>query len=354
MIFPALVPSSLPLSLGTFPASTGETQAGNSVIVRHSDVETGVTWSPEFVGLSYEEWQSIVQHWASQGTVSSFLFSTTTLPAIYTPAGYRWWYNETPTCVDNFDEFFTIQCSFRCDLSVSVLAPTGPEIYFFRSNATAFTPAPTSAPSAPTLSVTDLANGVTTDGFVEVSAVTARASWQYSTDSGGSWSTGAGNGFRLAQGDYSAGQIRVRQVTSGGTSSASQNAGAFTVAPSGSVVIAFTAAAGATTTGTVTLPAMGRIVWIRLQHAGWFTLYASQAAATADAARLYSTRPDTGSGVCCDPRLLAGDTRLAGLGFMPLEDFRNQETPATTLYPWKHRNEDNQTRTYAIILQIVA
>jgi hypothetical protein len=349
--FPALRPSSQNVTLGTFPASASETQSGRTVIVRHSGTEVGIQWSTEFVGLTYAQWEDLKDHFGIKGTTESFLFSTTTLPAVHTPSGYRWWYVGEPTVTDVYTEFFNIQCAFRCDLAVVPLVPSGGEIYFLRGATTAYAPAPASPPAAPTLAVAGLANGVTVDGFVEVAGVVAGGSWQYSTDSGGTWTTSRGAGFRLPTGDVAAGQVRVRQVDAGGTSTSSQNASAFTVAPPGSVVIAFTAAAGATTTGTVTLPLVGELIWIRLHYAGWFTLYASAAAATADAARPHTTKPEEGRGICCDPRLLAGDSRLAGLHLNPFEDFKNEENPATTTYAWKHRNEDTVSRDYRIILQ---
>jgi|688.fasta_scaffold05261_39 hypothetical protein len=349
--FPALRPASLSVLPGTFPATIGETQSGRTTIVRHGSAETGIQWATEFVGLTYAQWVLVKDHFAAQGTVESFLFDTVTLASKHTPAGYRWWYVAEPTVTDVYKEFFNIQCTFRCDLAVAPLVPAGGEIYFLRGGAAAYAPAPTSPPAAPSLAVSGLANEVTTDGFVEVSGVASGSSWQYSTDSGSTWMSGQGAGFRLPPADYSAGQVRVRQTNAGGTSASSQNAGAFTVAPPGSVAIAFTAAAGATTTGTVTLPLVGDLIWIRLGHPSWFTLYASAAAAAADAARPPLTKPEEGRGICCDPRLLAGDARLAGLHLNPFENFKNEENPATKIYPWKHRNEDTVSRDYRIILQ---
>jgi hypothetical protein len=349
--FPALRPSSLPVTLGTFPATVTETQSGRLSVVRHSDVETGIQWATEFVGLTYAQWVDLKDHFATCGTVYSFDFTPTTLASKYTPAGYKWWYTAEPSCTDIFTDVFAVQVAFRCDLAPLPLAPGAWDWYFLRGSTTTYDPAPPAAPPAPTFAVAGLADGVTTDGFVEVAGLAAQSAWQYSTDSGATWANGNGAGFRLPAGDYSPGQVRVRQIDAGGTSTAVNNATAFTVAPPGSVVIAFTAAPGAVTTGTVSLPLVGELIWIRLGWASWFTLYASAAAAAADSSRPSSTAPEEGRGICCDPRLLAGDSRLAGLHLNPFEDFKNEENPATNTYPWKHRNEDTETRSYRIILQ---
>ena len=349
--FPAIKPSTLAVTPGTFPATLLETQSGRITAMRHSGAEVGIQWQPQFIGVTYAQWQEILEQFKEVGTTRSFLFTTTTLAAKYTPAGYRWWYAAEPSVSDVYGDLFNIQCSFRCDLAIQPLAPGGGDAYFLRGASAAYSPTPAAAPAAPSLAVLGLSSGIATDGFVEVSGVVARSTWQYSTDAGATWTTGSGAGFRLPAGDYGAGDVRVRQTTGGGTSTAAQNPSAFTVTPPGSVVIAFSAAAGAVTTGTVTLPLIGDLIWIRLQWPGWFTLYASAAAAAADASRAYNVAPHEGTGVCCDPRLLAGDSRLAGMNLLPFQNFKNEETPATGVYPWRHRNEDTVTRDYRIILQ---
>jgi hypothetical protein len=114
-------------------------------------------------------------------------------------------------------------------------------------------------------------------------------------------------------------------------------------------VVAFTAAAGAITTGTVTLPLVARMVRFSMSHRGWFTLYASVAARSADSSRAATVEPARGVGVCADPRLAAGGV----INLNPFADVRNEESPATTTYPWKHVNEDTVSRDFVIILTII-
>ncbi|TFH68842.1 hypothetical protein E3W66_02500 [Gammaproteobacteria bacterium LSUCC0057] len=67
----------------------------------------------------------------------------------------------------------------------------------------------------PTLSYTDSANAsdqLTNDATVTVSDLDAGASWEYSTDSGSSWTTGSGSSFELVDGSYGSGQVQVRQT----------------------------------------------------------------------------------------------------------------------------------------------
>lgn len=337
--------------MGVYPASEGLAQSGKTSVVRHSDAETGITWQTEFIGLTYAQWEDIKDHFQSYGTVYSFAFTTTTLPAAETPSGYKWWYTAEPSVTDVYTNLFNIQISFRCDLAPSFVAPTAFEGYFLRGATTDYSPDPATIPPTPTLSVESVANGVTTDGFVEVAGVAPGATWQSSTDGGSTWQTRAGSGFRLAAGDYSAGQVQVRQTDPGGTSAVASTEASVTVAPAGSAVVAVTVAAGATVTGTVELPAIGQLVWVRLGWPCWFTLYASAAAQSADVSRAATTEPAFAAGVCSDPRLAAGDSRLTGMHLNPFDDFKNEESPATNSYPWKLINEDTVSRDFRIILQ---
>lgn len=78
-----------------------------------------------------------------------------------------------------------------------------------------------------------LANNAST---VNVSGLENGASWQYSTDSGSTWQTGSGTSFTLAEANYAAGAIQVRQTDkAGNTSAANASTAAITIAapPSG-------------------------------------------------------------------------------------------------------------------------
>ena len=107
------------------------------------------------------------------------------------------------------------------------------------------------APAAPTFALasdTGSSNrdGITNNGLMTVSGLEAGASWQYSLNSGSSWTTGSGTSFTLAAGSYAAGVIRVRQTDVAGntTTTPSQNAGAITVdvsPPTAAVAMTFIA-----------------------------------------------------------------------------------------------------------------
>jgi hypothetical protein len=128
----------------------------------------------------------------------------------------------------------------------------------------------TAAPSAPAFSLaTDSgasnSDGVTNVGTVSVSGVEENATWEYSTDSGSSWTTGSDSSFTLAAGSYDIGAIRVRQTDLAGntTVNPSQNDAVITVdltAPTTTVAVTAitdnvgiftgTVASGATTDDT--------------------------------------------------------------------------------------------------------
>ncbi|MDD5298624.1 MAG: Ig-like domain-containing protein, partial [Rhodocyclaceae bacterium] len=63
-------------------------------------------------------------------------------------------------------------------------------------------------------------DGITTNGQVNVSGLEAGGTWQYSTNGGGSWTTGSGSSFNLAANtSFGAGQIEVRQTDAAGNAS---------------------------------------------------------------------------------------------------------------------------------------
>ena len=94
----------------------------------------------------------------------------------------------------------------------------------------------TAAPNAPAFSLatdsgSNNSDGVTNDGTVTVSGIETNATWEYSTNSGTSWSAGSGNFFTLAAGSYAIGALRVRQTDRAGntTTTPSQNTAAISV-----------------------------------------------------------------------------------------------------------------------------
>jgi hypothetical protein len=71
---------------------------------------------------------------------------------------------------------------------------------------------------------------LTNNGTILVSGLEADASWEFSLNGGGSWTNGSGSSFDLADGTYSAGQVRVRQTDqAGNTSAANTSFAAFTI-----------------------------------------------------------------------------------------------------------------------------
>ena len=70
--------------------------------------------------------------------------------------------------------------------------------------------APTFALAADTGSSSS--DGITNNGVVNVSALEAGATWQYSLDNGATWQTGSGSRFVLPAGTYTTGSIKVKQT----------------------------------------------------------------------------------------------------------------------------------------------
>ena len=82
----------------------------------------------------------------------------------------------------------------------------------------------TSAPGAPSVALatdsgSSSSDGVTNVGSVNVSGLEAGAAWQFSTDSGATFSNGTGTSFVLGAGSYAANAIQVRQTDVAGNSS---------------------------------------------------------------------------------------------------------------------------------------
>ncbi|MGO4893192.1 beta strand repeat-containing protein, partial [Flavobacterium sp. W21_SRS_FM6] len=102
------------------------------------------------------------------------------------------------------------------------------------SNAAAITTdtTPLAAPSLALATDTGSSNsdGITTDATVNVSLAADVASWQYSLNSGSTWTTGTGTSFELSTNTaYSIGDVQVTQTdTAGNTSAAASNAATIT------------------------------------------------------------------------------------------------------------------------------
>lgn len=73
-------------------------------------------------------------------------------------------------------------------------------------------------------------DGITSNGQMLVTNVEQGAVWEYSTNSGSTWTMGVGGSFTLAQGTYAAGAIRARQRdAAGNVSSVAQNSATIVV-----------------------------------------------------------------------------------------------------------------------------
>ena len=79
-----------------------------------------------------------------------------------------------------------------------------------------------------------------------MSGIEPNASWQYSTNSGSSWTNGSGTTFNLPAGTYAIGAVQVRQTdAAGNTGTTRSNATAITVDTAAPVVTGFTTSTAA-------------------------------------------------------------------------------------------------------------
>jgi len=94
-------------------------------------------------------------------------------------------------------------------------------------------------------------DGITKDGVVNVTLAADIASWRYSINGGGIWTTGSGASFTLAQGTYTAGSIKVEQTdVAGNTSTPASNTAIITVDTTAPIAMSTTITQIAIDTGT--------------------------------------------------------------------------------------------------------
>jgi uncharacterized repeat protein (TIGR02059 family) len=79
----------------------------------------------------------------------------------------------------------------------------------------------TSAPAVPGLALahdtgTSAADGISSNGTINVSGLEAGATWEFSSDAGAHWSAGSGSSFTLVEGSYATGDVLARQTDAAG------------------------------------------------------------------------------------------------------------------------------------------
>ena len=135
--FPSLIPSEAPITPGAWPATAHTSLNGSESRIRHGSAEIGRAWRPSFVNITEANFQAILSHYRGQRSgFDSFGFSTTTLAADLTPAGFAWLYASPPEVVDEHADCFTVQCEFRCEPRGLVVVPGKT----WRTGAAVFTP----------------------------------------------------------------------------------------------------------------------------------------------------------------------------------------------------------------------
>jgi len=147
--FPSLIPSEAPITPGAWPTTPHLSLNGAEARVRHGSAQIGGRWSPSFVNITEADFLAILNHYRGQRSgFDSFGFSTTTLAADRTPAGFAWLYAGPPEVVDQHVDCFTVQCQFRCEPRGLVVA----QGKAWRTPTTTFNPGNPVGP-APTKSV---------------------------------------------------------------------------------------------------------------------------------------------------------------------------------------------------------
>ena len=143
--FPALTPSDAPIAPGAWPATAHKSLNGAESSIRHGSAEIGRRWRPLFVNITEANFLAILAHYRGQRSgFDSFGFTTTTLAADLTPAGFAWLYASRPQVIDEHTDCFTVQCEFRCEPRGLVVAPGKA----WRTGATTFTTGTTSGDGA--------------------------------------------------------------------------------------------------------------------------------------------------------------------------------------------------------------
>jgi hypothetical protein len=111
--FPDLIPAAAPVTYGDWPSTTHQAMSGGQSIIRHGFSEIGRGLQLTFQGLTEQEFLWIRNHYRGHRSgFDYFGFSTTTLPADQTPAGYVWKWAGEPRVVDRYANVFDVACEF--------------------------------------------------------------------------------------------------------------------------------------------------------------------------------------------------------------------------------------------------
>jgi hypothetical protein len=95
--------------------------SGGVSTVRQGSAEIGRNLRLTFPNITEAEFLQIVSHYRGQRSgFDSFAFTTTTIPASYTPSGHQWLYAGKPRINDDHVDVFTVECEFRSEPRVIV------------------------------------------------------------------------------------------------------------------------------------------------------------------------------------------------------------------------------------------
>ena len=184
----AVASLALGLALADDTGSSATDRLTNNRGINVLGLSSGTAW--QFSTNAGTSWRN--------GSGSSFLVNAGT----YATGQVRVRRSATPTDVASSFPAFTVDTTAPAALALTLAADTG------RSST----------------------DRLTNNANLLVSGLEAGASWQFSTDAGGSWTNGSGSSFSVAPASYATGRVRVRQIDAAGNSGAALTTfAAFTV-----------------------------------------------------------------------------------------------------------------------------
>jgi hypothetical protein len=121
--FPALAPATRPVTPGAWGGTMVAALSGGATGVRQGSAEIGRRLSLTFASITEAQFLQLVSHYRGQRSgFDSFAFTTTTIPADYTPSGHQWLYAGPPQVVDQHADVFDVACEFRSEPRAMVRA----------------------------------------------------------------------------------------------------------------------------------------------------------------------------------------------------------------------------------------